>query len=130
MYPFPGPIPARFDTPEEYRDYFISLLNYELFMQEKSKSSEVYRSYYTIVLGQTLLAGQGKGDIDEAERENKLKNASLRLKVCIKGYFNFEIDDMILVDIPEWKGMHKYGGFARITRSYISQQIYKGERNV
>jgi hypothetical protein len=42
---------------------------------------------------------------------SKYENASLRLKVYLRGYYNFEIGQKVLIEIPSWKGMLKYGGF-------------------
>jgi len=50
---------------------------------------------------------------------SKYMNASLRLKVYLRGYHNFEIGQKVLIEIPEWEGMLKYGGIGKITSSAI-----------
>ena len=65
VFDFPGAIPKAFAYIEEYYDYQMKVLQYELYKDEVSKGSEIYTPISILLLGNHLDQGYSKKDTEE-----------------------------------------------------------------
>lgn len=82
-----------------------------------------------MILGHTLDAGyrqkNNENEEEKEERERKRKKAVLRLKITLKGLYNFNENAKFLIDIPA-QGSPKfsaYSGYGRLMGFHVSKEL-------
>ena len=85
---FPGCIPHRFETIQDYKTYFTNMILYEKFFEERDKQSRIFTCIDLKCFSMDLTAKKCP------------QNRFVRLIVKIHGLHFFRVNDKLIVRVP------------------------------